>query len=360
MKFLIAIFLSFTTLLLAQEVHEGDYFITGGTVEITMVVKGDVFAVGSQIFVKGRVDGDVIAIGGTLQIDGEVVGNARLIGGQMVVNGKIGKNLTAFGGNLIVNPGALVRGNAHFTGGEVTLAGNVRGGVTLNSSSAEIKGEIGQRLKGSIGQLHIGPQSVIGGDVEYKSSNELKMDPGAEIDGEVIYQPSHLQEFWGEEWKQKVIIGSKLLGILMNLFFSFVLGALYIKFFPQGFHSALNVLKRRPWAAVGVGLLTLILIPIICLLLLVSILGFPIGLALIAFSLLTFYTAKVLPIIWITRGIFPKMGNYWALFIGLIFFFILLQIPYVGGLLSFSFILLGLGAAMMGSSTMHPGHDKAS
>lgn len=347
MRIFIALLLVFSAILQAEEVHEGDYFVTGGDVEINMVVKGDVFAAGSQVIVKGRVEGDVVAAGGTLQIDGDVLGNVRTIGGQVILNGTIGKNLTALGGTLRLNQRSLVKGNAVFTGGEATLAGRVEGRVSLNCSSAEINGKIGQGLKGNVGELRIGPQGEISGDVEYDSGSEVKIDPAAKIEGQVIYHPSHFNRFLGGEWKQKVIVGSKLLVISMNLLFSFVFGVLYIKLFPQGFHNALKFLKKRPWTSAGIGLLTLILLPILCLLLLVSVLGFPIGLALIAFSLLTFYTAKVLPIVWITHAVFPKMGIYWGLFLGLVLFFILLQIPFLGGLLSFIFILLGLGAAVM-------------
>ncbi len=351
MRILIALLLVFSAILQAQEVHEGDYFVTGGNVEIAMVVKGDVFAVGSQVTVKGRVEGDVIAAGSTLQIDGDVLGNVRAIGGQVIINGTIGKNLTALGGTLMLNQGSSVKGNAVFTGGEARLSGVVEGRVSLNCSSARINGKIGGRLKGRIGELHIGPQSEIGGNLEYESGTEGKVDPEAKIEGQVIYHPSHFKSFFGKEWKQKVIVGSKLLAISMNLLFSFVFGVLYIKLFPHGFHDALKFLKKRPWTSAGIGLLTMILLPILCLLLLVSVLGFPIGLALIAFSLLTFYTAKVVPIVWITHAVFPKMGIYWGLFLGLVLFFILLQIPFFGGLLSISFILLGLGAAMMAKSS---------
>lgn len=348
MRFIIALILSFATLVHAQTVHQGDYYATGENVEAPDVVTGDVYAMGSQINIKGRVEGDLIATGGTIQLDGEVLGNARVIGGQVILNGSVGNNVTAIGGNLQMNPGAKIGGNAHFTGGGVILEGQIGGKVTLNASNATVDGKIGGNLKGREGQLRLGANSDIGGNLNYKSGNKAIIDPGAKVGGEVIYSPSEVNAILSSHWKEKVIFGSWVLAITMNFLFSFVFGVICIKLFPKGFRNALDALRTRPWKSAMMGLLAIILLPLICVLLLVSILGFPLALVLIAFSLVTFYTAKVIPIVWIVHGAFPNMSVYWALFLGLIVFFILLQVPFLGWILSFSFILLGLGAAILG------------
>lgn len=348
MRFIIALLLSFAALAQAETVHEGDYYVSGENVETPDVVKGDVYAIGSKIHIKGRVEGDLVATGGTIEVDGDVRGNARVIGGQVILNGKVGNNVTAIGGNLQMNRGATIGGNASFTGGGVVIDGVIDGKVTLNASNVTVNGKIGGNLKGREGQLRLGANSEIGGNLNYKSGNKAIIDPGAKIGGEVTYSPSEVKAYLSSNWKDKVIFGSILLAISMNFLFSFVFGVIYIKLFPKGFRNALSALKASPWKAAGVGLLMLILLPLICVLLLVSILGFPLALVLIALSLVTFYTAKVIPIIWFVHAIFPKMSVYWALFLGLVVFFILLQVPFFGWLLSISFILLGIGAAVLG------------
>lgn len=352
MRYIIALLLCFVSLVQAETVHEGDFFVAGENVEIPDVVKGDVYAMGSQIHIKGRVEGDLVATGGTIEVDGEVLGNARLIGGQVILNGTIRNNVTAIGGNLQMNRGATIGGNASFSGGGVVIEGEIAGKATLNASTAEVNGKIGKNLKGREGQLRLGAKSEIGGNLDYKSGNKAVIAPGAKIGGEVIYSPSEVKAYLSSNWKNRVIFGSWLLAISMNFLFSFVFGVIYIKWFHKGFRNALQALKARPWKAAGVGLLALILLPLICVLLLVSILGFPLALVLIAFSLITFYTAKVIPIIWIVHAVFPKMSVYWALFLGLIVFFILLQIPFFGWILSFCFILLGLGAGFLSQTRL--------
>ena len=123
MRWIFLFLLSFTMFLNA-DVHEGDYFITGGTVETPDVVTGDVYALGSNVHIKGRVDGDVIAIGGTIVIDGTVQGSGRMVGGEVILNGKIGQSFSVVGGNLLMNPGAVINGNGIFTGGDLSPRGN--------------------------------------------------------------------------------------------------------------------------------------------------------------------------------------------------------------------------------------------
>jgi cytoskeletal protein CcmA (bactofilin family) len=344
MRFLFLFLLSFTMLLRA-DVHEGDYFITGGTVETPDVVTGDVYALGSNVHITGRVDGDVIATGGTIMIDGIVQGSARLVGGEVILNGKIVENFSVMGGKLLMNPGAVINGNGVFTGGDLILGGTINGKATINSSTAMINGTIGKNVDARAGELRLGPNCDIRGNLEYKSSSEVHIDPGAKIAGQMIYHQT--KQVLGGKWKERVIYGSKFLAIVMNFWFSFVFGVLYIKLFPGGFRNSVNILRTNPWKAFWVGILAILLLPIICLLLLVSVLGFPLGLALLAFSLITFYTAKVIPIVWISSKVLPKLGTYWGLLLGLIVFFFFLEIPVVGVLLSALFILLGLGAGIL-------------
>lgn len=358
MRILIAILLSFMPLIGAEdqgEVHEGDYFVTGGEIQLSGIIRGDVYAVGSKVIIAGQVEGDVIASGSTVEISGKVFGNARLAGGEVLLTGEIGHNFTAIGASVQMTKDALVGGNGVFLGGEVALSGEIKGGATIKASHIQLGGKIGKDVSARAGELSVGPDAVIGGNLEYTSGNKAAIDPGAKIGGEVIYSISPVKEFLGEHWKNRLITGSRLLALLMNLIFSFVFGMIFIKIFPAGFQNALYVLKHKPWKALGMGLLSIILLPLVCLILLITILGFPIALALIAFSLLTFYTAKILPIIWIGNSLFSKLkiklSTSWVLLFGLILFFLVLQIPFVGSIVSVSFILLGVGSATLGQMT---------
>lgn len=335
-----------------ESVHEGDYFATGGNIEVSGVVKGDVYAFGAHVIVDGRVEGDVIASGGTLEIGGEVLGNARLAGGQVEVHGTIRRNVTIMGGNVQISEGGAIGGNGVITGGMVDLAGRVGGDLTLTASTSRISGQVGDNVKAYVGQLRVTSKASVGGNLEYSSNTEAVIDSGAEIRGKLIYHPSVVQEVFKGKWKKDFLVGSKITGLLMNFLFSFVIGIIFIKMFPKRLKGALEILKKRPWRAFWYGILISVLLPVACLILFITILGFPIALALVALSLLGFYSAKVVPIVYLSNRFFPKMGmkknGIWVFFWGLILFFLVSHIPFIGGLFSLIFIFLGLGAIVLG------------
>jgi len=363
LKWFLSLLLATTTLLFAKDkdgfvvlpqgvVYEGDYFATGGSIEISGDVKGDVYAFGSHVVVDGKVEGDVIASGGTIEIGGEVLGSVRIAGGQVELTGTIGRNVTLMGGNIQLSERGLIKGNAVITGGVVEIAGRVGKNLTLTASRARVSGSVGKNIKAYIGSLRLSSRAEVGGDLEYSSSEEANISPGSEIKGGTIYHPSAVRQIFKGEWRKGFILGTRFVGILMNFLFSFVIGLVIIKFFPRRVKGALTLLEKRPWKAFWVGILTTILLPIACLILFITILGFPIALALVALSLLGFYSAKTFPVLYFANRIFPKIGlkknSLMTFFSGLVAFFILQQAPVLGTLLSLAFLFLGLGAVLLG------------
>ena len=363
MKWFLALLLATTTLLFAKDkdgfvvlpqgvVYKGDYFATGGSIEISGDVKGDVFAFGSHVVVDGKVEGDVIAAGGTIEIGGEVLGNVRIAGGQVEISGTVGRNATVMGGNVQLTGRGLIQGNAVFTGGVVEIAGRIGQKLTLTASQARFSGQVGNNIKAYVGALRLSATAEVGGDLEYTSSEEARISPDAKIKGQTTYHPSAVRQVFKGEWRKGFILGTRFVGILMNFLFSFVIGLVIIKFFPRRVKGALSLLEKRPWKAFWVGLLTTILLPLACLILFITILGFPIALALVALSLLGFYSAKTFPILYFSNRLFPKIGlkknSLVTFFSGLVAFFIIQQAPILGSLLSLAFLFLGLGAVLLG------------
>lgn len=357
-KLLFFLFIAFASLhaddeyivLQEEQVHEGDYFAAGGTIEISGVVKGDVYAMGSQIIVDGHVLGSVIATGGSIEIAGTVDGNVRLAGGQVEINGTVGRNVTAIGGNIQFVSKTVVGGNAVLTGGIVDVSGKINGDLTLSASNARLLGDVGRNVQAYAGEFRVGSRVDIGGNLDYSSSSPARIDSSARIGGKVTYEPSVITEVFKGNWRQGLIFGTRLTGVLMNFAFSFFIGALFLRIFPKKLQRTLDTLRKKPLKSFWMGLLILILLPVACLLLFITILGFPIALALLAISLLGFYTAKIFPILWVSNSILPKINRYLGLAIGLVLFFLLVQIPVFGALLSSVFTLLGLGALFLSKS----------
>lgn len=332
-------------------IHQGDYFAAGGTIKISGVVTGNVFVFGSQVLVDGKIGGDLVAAGGSLNIAGEVGKNARLMGGQVQLNGIIHGNATVVGGNIELFSQAQIKGKASLTGSVVNVGGHIEKNLTLRASDSFFSGTIGGNVKAHTNHLHLGPQAQIEGDLQYTGEEEALIEEGGKVGGIKSYQTSSAARFFHGEGKKVVLFFSHFMALFMNFLFSFVVGIIFLKGLSHRLKIILEVFQKKPWKAFWTGLLATILLPIVCLILFITILGLPFALALIGFSVLTFYSAKVFPIIWISNWISPKVrlrkNTIWVFFLGLVLFFLIIEIPFVGGVISLMTTFLGIGALVL-------------
>ena len=332
-------------------VYNGDYFATGGSVEISGTVNGDVYIFAEQVTVDGLVNGDLLCCGGSIDISGKVLHNCRILGGQVLISGEIGKNATVAAGNLQLLSSAFLGGNLVATAGNVDLAAKIGSDATILASNLRVSSQINNDLQSYVGQMRITSKAVIGRNLDYRSNNPAWIEAGATIHGTTTYHPSFVHELVKGTWIQSLLVGSKIVAILMNFFYTFVIGLILIKIFPKNLESALYELKKHPLKSFSYGLMLLILLPLASLLMLMTILGIPFALTLIALNIIGFYTAKVYCIFWASNWIFAKLkmrtNRLPSFFLGLVIYFCLTAIPVFGTILAFVFMLLGLGAGVL-------------
>ena len=335
----------------AGTIHQGDFFGLSDSIEISGEVYGDVYLLANQIVIDGTVHGDVIAGGGSIDLSGIVSGNIRVIGGQVLVSGVIGNNITALAGNVQLLGSASVGNNVVITAGNGDLGAKIGGEATVIASNVRISSYIAQQIKAYVGHFRITSKAHIGGNVDYQSSTLAWIDQGAVIQGEVVHHPSLVHGLIQGTWIQHLLVGGKIVALLMNFIYTLVVGIILIKMFPKNLENALVVLQRSPWKACIWGLMLLFLLPLACLILLMTILGVPFALTLVAANIIGFYTAKIYCVFWISNGIFGRFklrpNRLPVLTLGLILYFLLITIPFVGGMISFAAMLFGLGAGVL-------------
>lgn len=333
------------------QVHNGNFFAMGSSVEISGVVNGDVYILAEQIVIDGVINGDILVAGGSIDISGKVLNNCRLVGGQILISGSIGNNITAVAGNLQLLPSASIGGGVVATAANADFAATISSDVTVAASNLRISSHIGKDLQGYAGQMRITSRAVIGGEVDYKSSSPAWIEQGAVIVGKVTRHPSFVHELVEGTWIQGLLVGSKVLAILMNFIYTFVIGVVILKFFPRNLEAALHSLQEHPLKSLTYGIMLLILLPLASLVLLMTILGVPFALALIALNVIGFYTAKVYSIFWASNWFFGKVGfrhnRLPGFFCGTVIYFALVSIPIFGFILAFVAMLFGLGAGLV-------------
>jgi hypothetical protein len=340
-------------------VYEGDYFASGDSIEISGVVNGDVYLFAGQVVVDGIINGDLICCAGSVDISGKVGNNVRLLAGQLLLSGEIGRNITAIGGNVQLLKQSTVGKNVVITAGNADLAANIGSEVTVVASHLRVSSSIAQDLHAIVGLMRLTSQAHIGGDVDYRSNSDAWIDQGATIVGTTTQHPSFVRNLVKGTWMQKVLVGSKLLTLSMNFLYSLAIAYLLLRLFPRNLQSALLSLREQPWRSLSTGLITLIVLPLCCLLLLMTVLGVPFALTLIALNIVGFYTAKVYFIFWgsdwISSKIKWRIHRLAAFTLVLLVYLVIGFIPTLGKMVSLAAMVFGLGAAVTAQTKRHIG-----
>ena len=337
----------------ADEIIEKDFYISAGdVVEISGTVNGDVVIAGGQLLIDGVVNGDLLAVGGTVNLSGEVTQDARIVGGQLNVTGKIGRNLTVVGGNIDIGKTAEIGGGLLGGGGKINISAPINGDVVVGAGTLTIGSVINGNLEVGVGSLRLTENAVIDGDLTYYSDTEATIDKTATVSGKIVQKvpPEGTilsKDFDFGAFGKGISLGARIVSLLAALLF----GLLMLRFYPNYTKRVATTAKLKFWKALGVGFLTLIIAPITAITLFITIIGFPIGVIIIFSYLVYLYTAKIFVAYWAGDFIYKKLGKrenvYWIYVVGIVAYYLVSLIPFIGGLTSFVVLLVGLGAVVI-------------
>lgn len=256
---------------------------------------GDVFVAESE-----SIESPVVAIDGNAKVDGATTEGVFVVSGNAIINGRVG-------GSVVV-----LDGNAKIAG---TVVGDV---VALR------------------GRAILADAAVVRGDV--RSSDEPRVAAGAKVRGEV---------------KDVDVTGMfTALGFSLLAFFwlavtvsTAVLGAIILALFGRPFDKAAATARTAPGKAIGWGLLVAVGLPVISIVALFTLVGFPFGLgtagALGVLGALGYLTSAL----WLGRLMIKAPRNvFGAFFAGWAILRVLALIPGLGVLVWHVAAIFGVGA----------------
>lgn len=378
----------------AEEVVEDDLYVGADTITVEGTIEGDLVAAAGTIRVNGTVEGDVNAAAQTIVIDGTVGDDVRVAGQAMVLgeNARIADDVIAFGYSLESVPGSAVGGDLALGGYQALVAGTVEGDVRGGAAGIELGGEVGGDVDVEVdggGAQNAGAQFAPGpavqipdvepgltltdparvdGDLAYRSSAEADIASGAEIGGEVAYEPV-VRDTAGAE---PTGIAAVLLSSLRLFATLLVVGALTVWLAPGLVNGAADTLRSRPLPSLGWGVLAFAIAAILFVLVLavtilvaillglltlgglvattigagvlvefVLALAFAVSVGLLAPIMVSYLGGRML-----LRDNLPggTVGRLLALVVGLVIYVVLRAIPVVGQIVALVVVLFGVGA----------------
>jgi len=312
---------------LLKYTSSGNAFGGGDQLQIDQDIQGDLVLGGSRLEINGNVIDDFIGAGGELVVNGDVSGNIIAAGGSIRVNGDVGGDLVAAGGQIHLSKDSTVEGDILLAGGEVTLNGIVNGNGSVSAGTLRTGEDF--ELKGN---LELEAENYPS-DLEDKVWGNLSITTGAREQDQYAGQ----SEGFG--------IFSFILGLLAALALGFIL----IYTFP-GFVTGLAEIVRGSALRAGLlGFMLLIFVPVLSLILLITMFGWSLSILLMLLlalaALIATVPVKLLAGEMIYSKVFKKEAGKMIYYLtGAVVFAIVYEIPFLGWLIQFVALLIGLGA----------------
>jgi len=336
-----------------DEVIDRDYFAFGDRVTISGTVNGDVYTAAGVVIVDGVVNGDLIAGGGSVFVRGEVVNDVRVVGGQVTISGDVGGNVTTGGGSVTFTDGSNVVGSVVAGAGALSLFGPIGKGITVGGGDITIGNSVAGDVIAGVGQLTLTSDANVQGDLKYWSSKKANVQTGAIVLGETIQNlPKDDMDIKEKrEGLAKALVGISIGLRLISLISSFIIGLLFIKFLPVYTQNVANKISSSFWSSFGVGFVAVLLTPFLFVMLLLTVVGIPIGFILLTIIFITLYISKIFVALALGNKVLKilnrKFSIGWTLVVGFVVYAILVSIPIVGFFVHILAVLVGLGAILI-------------
>lgn len=325
-----------------------DRFAAGGNVRISQPVAGDLFAAGGNVNVDAAARGDTVVAGGDVRVRSGVGQSLYAAGGRVTVEGVIDRGARVAGGQVEFGRQSVVGGNVSAAGGEVRIDGKVAGYVQASGGQVVINGTVGGDAEVTAGQIELGPDARIAGKLRYLSDSELRRDPAAQIGGGI-----ERIELRGHAHERSA--GRGVAGWLWTLG-QMVLAAVVVAALPALSARIAQTAQSRPGWSLLAGFVALVSIPVAALLLLVTLIGAPLSLLVLALYfavLVAGYAATGIALgDWGLRRFRAEAVTRagWriaAAVLGVLAIAVIGRVPFLGGLIVLLALLVGIGALLL-------------
>ena len=301
---------------------EENHYLAGGEIYVRAPIGGDVFAMGGSIEISAPVADDVMLAGGELILKAPIGGDLRVAGGEVSIEANIAGDLLIAGGEVTVHPGVLIGGDLLLMAGNLEFHGEVGGDARIMGGEIELEGGSLQALQARAGKLQIntvvrGPSSLVAeaielggearflGDVEYWSEN-----------GEIDFGP-YLGEGASARLNPDLATERKDAGPGWMLpVYRFLAGALLIVllvyFAPSFFRKHAGYVSQHLGSSFGYGAAYFILVPLLAIIAMVTIIGLPVGLIMLAGYGVSLLLGGALASVILAYELEKRQGRHWT------------------------------------------------
>lgn len=298
--------------------HEGALYTAAGILKVEGTVNGSVYcAAGSEVEITGTVNGDVLCAGSKVHISGTITQDVRLAGVSVVIDGKIGGDATIAALEQVkIGTGAKVAGELQLHGGDV-----------------ELNGEIGKNTHLWVTKLQVGESAKFMGDVQYSAEQEYAFDRERVQGGVLYHQPGQEED--------------PLVAIITMAVMLLVLAMLTAIIAPRFVERSSVIARENIGLAILAGVAVVFITPVVAILTLLTIVGMPIAIILIALYIALLSMSGAFFAYFLGSLLFKQSKNILVrMLAGVVFLAALLIIPVINIVAFIATIIMGSGIAV--------------
>ena len=318
-------------------------FFASEIFEFNGTINGDIAGAAREVKISGEVNGDLWIAAQLVEISGNISGSGVIVAQQIIVEGKIDGDFLGVSEDFELNKNSEIFGELNFYCERISIESPIAGDLKGAAKNVKINANINGDVDISVENLEIGPESIIKGNLQYKSIDKIDDINKPKIIGQIFHKLPEVKvkEFWNG-WvvffKGISLISYLLIGLIIML--------------PFKKHTELVIYQQQKnfWVCLLVGFISFVLIPILIMILCITIIGLPLAVLCLIIFLIIWYLCSMFVMTYMGRiliGLFKKdfSGSILISFItGLIVIELLETIPIAGLLVTLLVWFLGVGA----------------
>lgn len=313
-----------------QDWTNSDLYLAKDKVDVTGVVDGNAFIVGDEVTISGEIGGDVFVCANKLTISGGYIYSSLFaVANEININGIV-YDVYAAANSFTLDTDGYVYRDLKVTANTIALNGTVRRDAYLSGANFNFSENSGS----------------IGGNLKYSANSEVVIPEGF-VTGETTFDKTNVEE---------VSVGERVLSYVLNaiatLIYTLVVALLAIWLAPKFVEKASTMTSKKAVTALGVGILSVILITIALVLVLLSTICpqlFIAGLLLfivicmsgLAFASIYFGSLFAKLVKWDIKN--SKVKFVLSTLIAALLLWLVSQIPFIGWFIGLIVGLLGIG-----------------
>ncbi|MBD3298240.1 MAG: hypothetical protein GF341_06265 [candidate division Zixibacteria bacterium] len=320
-----------------------DLFIAAGDVSVNSHIVGDLFAAGATITVgdSAVIENSVAAVGQRVDINGNIINSARAFAQDISIRGHIERNLIAFSATLILDEAGWIENDITAFGGKLISGGRVGGNITGEAEEVVISGQVDGDIDVTAGEVIVLSSAIVGGELRYESEQEANIDEGAQIfEGVERVAPKAKDTGYS--------LGSLLWDAWWFLA-AFIVGVVVLVLFRRLTLDVKDTVLTSSLVSLGLGFLFLVCLPVAAGVLVITLLGVPLAILVMAVWAVLLYLAKILVGFAVGEWLLARFRGgrtsppVISLIVGLLILTFVTLIPYVGFLVKVMIVSLGFG-----------------